>query len=315
MPRLPPAEKLPLAVRKNVRDEWDNNKAAQEKELSDLLGETWTFDINPSAIWPYHNDGYAKESLGSCIKGYVAGAIYQLKYLTERYGDELKTEINTIAHAHVMTLDLEETTPPRFSYGGCDVLDGKFRILFVEGNLGTNIDYACQENTLFPALNAAPSPDNKPLSFIARNGIRQDYDPKIDAAIKQTAEMLGKTPADIKFNPNFEDSFAKLTAASKVKKNTIRDDWESNLGSFTIKYFEGLIYQMNYQKVGEDDLIQEGFLEAVDKNEIVFRIVDKLKYDSYGEVVIEDGVLYIQSTAESWGSNIDYAASKLIDQL
>lgn len=51
-----------------VRDEWDNNKADFEKQLSELLGETWTIDINPNAVWPYHNDGYAKDSVGSCIK-------------------------------------------------------------------------------------------------------------------------------------------------------------------------------------------------------------------------------------------------------
>ena len=49
----------------------DNNKADLEKQLSDLLGAAWTIDINPLAIWPYHDDGYAKESLGSCIKAYV----------------------------------------------------------------------------------------------------------------------------------------------------------------------------------------------------------------------------------------------------
>jgi hypothetical protein len=68
MPRLPPAEKLSLALRKNVRDEWDNNKANLEKQLSEVLGETWTVEVTPNAIWPYHNGGYAKESLGSCIK-------------------------------------------------------------------------------------------------------------------------------------------------------------------------------------------------------------------------------------------------------
>jgi hypothetical protein len=57
-----------------VRDEWDNNKADLEKQLSEFLGETWTLEVNPNAIWPYHNEGYAKESLGSCIKAYVVTA-------------------------------------------------------------------------------------------------------------------------------------------------------------------------------------------------------------------------------------------------
>lgn len=54
-----------------MRDEWDNNKADLEKQLSTVLEDTWTVEVNPLAIWPYHNDGYAKESLGSCIKAYA----------------------------------------------------------------------------------------------------------------------------------------------------------------------------------------------------------------------------------------------------
>ena len=212
-------------------------------------------------------------------------------------------------------MDLEETSPPRFSYGGCDVLDGKLRILFVEKNLGTNIDYCCQEETLFKALNAAPS--DRSLSFSARTGIRSDYDPKIAEIQHSIAELLGKADEEVKLSPNFEDTFSKLSdlAADKKKRSSLREDWQVYLGLFTLKYFEGLAYQMKHLKVGEDEMVQEGFLEAVSRNEIAFRIVEKLKYDSYCEVVIEDGVLYLQCKPETWGTNIDNVASKLIDQL
>ena len=43
-----------------------------------------------------------------------------------------------------------------------------------------------------------------------------------------------------------------------------------------------------------DEMLSEGFQEAVSKNEVVFRIIDKLKYDNYCECVIEDGILYLQ---------------------
>ncbi|KAK3382723.1 hypothetical protein B0T24DRAFT_602357 [Lasiosphaeria ovina] len=318
MGRLPPVEKLSLVVRKNVRDEWDSNKASIEGQLSELLGVPWTVEANPNAIWPYHNDGYAKESLGSCIKSYVEGAIYQIKYLAGRYGDELKTEINDLCPAHILTLELEETTPPRFSYGGCDVsADGKLRVLFVDGSLGTNIDYACQEESLFKALNTAPTAAavGKPLSFVARNGIRNDYDAQIGATRAEIAELLGKTADAVTLTPGFEAAFAALEAAAAKKGSDVRDDWQQNLGGFAAKYFAALAYQMKYLKVGEDELVQEGFLEAVSTNEVAFRIVEKLKYDSYCEVDIEDGVLYLQTTAERWGSNIDYVASQLMDRL
>ncbi|KAK1757870.1 hypothetical protein QBC47DRAFT_166326 [Echria macrotheca] len=312
MPRLPPAEKLSLAVRKNFRDEYDANKADLEKQLSEVLGTAWTVEVNPNAIWPYHNDGYAKDSLGSCIKGYIDGAIYQLKYLTGRY-ENLAQEVNDLASAHVITIDVEETSPPRFSYCGCDVQDGKLRILFTEKCLGTNIDYAMAEEPLFNALNAAPA--TKPLSFRARIGIRADYEPAIGAVQHQIAELLGKDDSAVTLNPNFEEVFAKLAEGRKAKNSDVRDDFEQNLGSFSLKYFEALAYQMKYIKVGEDEMIQEGFLEAVPSLEFVLRVVDALKNDSYCECVIEGDKLYLQCKPGTWGSNIDYVASKVMDLL
>jgi hypothetical protein len=221
------------------------------------------------------------------------GAVYQIKYLSDRYPD-LPKELNTLCPAHTITLDVDDTEPPRFSYNGCEVVDGKLRMLFAPTALGSNIDYVCQESNLFPALNAASLVDGdaSKLSFLARNDISNNYDPNIEETRNKIAELTGRQ--DFKLEPGFEDTFAKLMAESKVKGTSLSADWQGNLGSFTLKYFEGLAYQMNYQKVGDDELIQEGFNEGVAKGEARFRIVDKLKYDSYCEVVVEDGVLYIQ---------------------
>jgi hypothetical protein len=243
---------------------------------------------------------------------YVEGAIYQIKYLTGRY-DTLAAEINEIAHAKVLTLDVDESEPSRFSYCGSDVEDGKLRMLFNKENLGVNIDYCLQEANLFSALNKAPT--EKPISFLARLDIRDNYEPKIKGTQHELAELLGKSDDEIKINPNFEETFAKLSAARKAKGSDLREDWETCLGSFTLKYFEALAYYMKYQKFGEDDLIQEGFLDAVPELEFVFRIVDDLKHSSYCEVEIADGKLYLQTKADKWGVNVDNVSEKLIDLL
>lgn len=52
-----------------VRDEWENKKADLEKQLSDILTVPWTVDIDPKQVYAYAGDGYAKDSLGSCITG------------------------------------------------------------------------------------------------------------------------------------------------------------------------------------------------------------------------------------------------------
>lgn len=210
-------------------------------------------------------------------------------------------------------MDVEETTPPRFSYGGCDVQDGKLRILFVVENLGTNLDYCCNQEAMTRALNEAPS--DAPMSFIVRCGIRSDYDPKIGEVRTKLAGLLGKSESDVTLTPNFEEVFAKLDAAHKTGKSDVRDDWQRNLANFIFLYFDAMVYQMKYQEVGTDEMVQEGVLEAVSTNEYAFRIVDKLKYESYCEVDIEDGVLYVQTTVDRWGTNIDDCARKLMDRL
>jgi hypothetical protein len=215
-----------------------------------------------------------------------------LKYFAEKFGEEGLKEINSIAYKHVITMDIDDAK--RFSYGGVDVNDGNLRILFAPGSLGTNVDYACESATLQKALNDAPAPggSTEPLSFSARTGIRQEYDPKIEDVRKKVGALIAKP--DIKLNPNFEDTFSKLKEESKIKKTELREDWESNMGSYALAYFEGLVSQLDWQKFEDDDLLQEGFNEAVEKGEIAYRIVDKLKYDSYCECEVEDGVLYLQ---------------------
>ncbi|KAL1862773.1 hypothetical protein VTK73DRAFT_6660 [Phialemonium thermophilum] len=171
-------------------------------------------------------------------------------------------------------------------------------MLFRPQALGTNIDAALSQEFLFPALNAAEGVP-LPLSFKARTGIRADYDPHVDRCRAEIARLTGVDA--FRLDGNFDDTFAKLKAAQGV-----RDDWEERLGSFTLQYFEGLAYHLKGIHVDEDDMVREGFNEAVDKAVAKFRIVDTLKYESYCEVDIEDGVLYLQV------SGVPFCPSRLI---
>ena len=58
-----------------VRDTWETKLPDLEKQLSDVLGVSWTVDIDPKAVYPYAVEGYAKESLGSCLVEYVEATI------------------------------------------------------------------------------------------------------------------------------------------------------------------------------------------------------------------------------------------------
>lgn len=284
--------------------------------MSELLGTEWKVVINPLAVWPYGTDDFAKERLGHCLHAYVDGAIYQLKYFAENYGEDGKKEMNDLAYKHELNMQYDDKK--QYSYCGPAIIDGQLVILFSESQLGTNASYAFENAPLQKALNAAPPPPSAngqgpKLSYAARTSIKQDWDPKIEELTKKIADML-KVP-NLKLEPNFESNFAILK--ENEKKAGLREDWESRIGDFFYKYFDGLHYTLNWKKFGEDDMLQEGFQEAVSKNEIALKVVEKLETgkSNYNEIVIKDGVLCIQTTPKTWDSNIGDAAQYIIDML
>ncbi|KAI0197016.1 hypothetical protein F4808DRAFT_299435 [Astrocystis sublimbata] len=313
MSKRAPVEKLPLAVRKSLRDEWEAKKGDLETKLSTILGVGWTIEVVPNQIYAYaESSSYAQQNLGACLYEYFDGAIRRLQEYEQKFEEDGVNEINTIAHTHVMTLDVDEHK--RFSYCGADVNDGQLRLLFAPECLGSNISYCLDRDVLLKALNDAPSQGGSTMSYAVRMDIRENYDLKIEAIQKRVGELVAKP--DIKLNPNFEDNFAKLLEESKKKKTELRDDWEKNLGEFTRLYFEGLVSQLQWQKFEDDELLQEGFNEVIEKGEVVFRIVDKLQPGkSYNESIIENGVLYLQTIPTMFGTNVTDTADKLLDQL
>lgn len=308
MPRLPPAEKLPLALRKNIRDKWETKKADFEAKISQKLGTAWTIDINPLAVYPYASNDYAKESLGSLLSDYLDGAIYNLGNFVERNGAGSVAELNDVASKHILTIDLDEAGVN--NYCGCAIKDGQLVILFNEKNFGVNVSDAVQSDKLLKALNEAPrdAAAAPALSFAARTSISKSYEPKIEAVRSKIAKTLARE--DLKLEPNFEANYTTLKAAGVDAYK-----YEENLGGFALEYFEGVAYHLDNQKFGEDDMLQEGFNEAVEKGVIALRIVDSLKYANYCEVVVEDGTLFVQTTTERYGVNIGDAAQKIVDQL
>ena len=224
---------------------------------------------------------------------YFDSNIRRIKEFLDYHDEETLAEINAICHAHVLALDVDEDK--RWSYCGGDVVDGKLRILFEPTYLGTNIGQALERDVLMEAINKAEDPkrEESGLSFKARLSKRTDYDARIEEIRSKIGEALAKP--DIKLTPNLEDTFAKLQAESQVKGTSLDAKyWESQVPDWTRGYFDGFLSQLKWQKFDEDDMLQEGFNEAVDKGEIAFRVVDKLKFKSYCEFEIEDGVFYLQ---------------------
>ncbi|KXH55498.1 hypothetical protein CSAL01_05328 [Colletotrichum salicis] len=169
-------------------------------ELSDVLGAEWTLkDININALYlyPYAVDGYAKEeSLGSCIEqanpvSNTASDTSPRQSTTSNpspppTAKNGKSELNSICHARSLLIDLDDRPEDaRVSYCGVPVKEGGvLALVFSEGNLGTNLNYAIETQGLLAALHAAPG-SVAAMSFAARTSVRQDYDDKIEETRKK----------------------------------------------------------------------------------------------------------------------------------
>jgi hypothetical protein len=212
------------------------------------------------------------------ITSYITGATDRIKSYITTYGEEGKNELNTVVTKHVIQMSSDQEV----YYCGCDIHDGALRILFKDDRLGTNINDALQY--LDKAVNAAPAP-GATINFLARASISRDWEPKIGAIQQQIGKQLNNP--NIKLNPNWEHNYAELAKATDKS-----DGWDSRIGQYSISYMEALQNQLEREKFGSDDLLQEGFAEMVTKGEVCLRVQPKTK-ETYNEMTVEDGVLYM----------------------
>ena len=232
----------------------------------------------------------------------------------EDYGDEGKAELNQLAYSH--TILIAPTSDPKITYSSCDIVDGSLRNVFAKSCLGTNVLDATSD--IASAINIASSAAGatSPLDFIARSNIKRVWDPKADELQSQFCTILA-CPV-ITLTPNFERNAAALERFDKANKKTkypLREDWLSRIGEWTLEYFEGAKDTLEYKGFDKDDMLQEGFKDVIEKNEIELRVVEKLVKGSYNEVVVENGVLIIQTLPETWMANIGDAAENILDVL
>ena len=213
-----------------------------------------------------------------------------MKSFVANYGDEGKKELNSLASKHQVGLEYDDTK--KFSYCGPVIKDGRLVVLFSEKMLGTNCNYCLEDAPLQQALNEAPAAGEAKMSYKVRTGIKKDYEAKEEEMRKNIAKQINCEA--IKLNPNFEANYAVLS--ENAKASGIREDWEDTVGRFTMSYFGGLEYWLRCQQFEKDDMLQEGFQEAISKNEIKMVVVKQLetKQSSYNEAVIKDGVLCLQ---------------------
>lgn len=227
------------------------------------------------------------------------------------------SELNGLCSAHILTI--QPATNPKISHCGSEISDGQLRIVFKKGQLGTNIRDSMSE--LATTINGAGVAANggsgggAALDFNAKNGIRNDYEPEIGAVEARIMSALA-TPVTT-LHPNFESNFAKIAAYTATgKQNTMFPrEWQKHLGRSTLSYFNAFAAQLEGLGFPNDDMLQEGFKDVVEKNEVSLRVVDKLVKGTYNECVFEGGVCYIQTTPEYWTTNIRDTGARIVELL
>ncbi|WOO78279.1 uncharacterized protein LOC62_02G001829 [Vanrija pseudolonga] len=309
---LAPAAKLSLVEKKNIRDEWDSKRPEYEAEISKLLGTEWTINVDPLIIAPYvaASDSYAGRP-GDVINGYFDGVASSLQYFLRDY-PEGADELNRLVPSHQLALDVDHDNV--YSYCGPLIKDGKLYIVFKEDRLWVNASDALDKDKLLEQLGKADAADAGPgavrLSPAAKAAIGKDYT-EAAANLQEEARTLLKNDKLV-LNPNFEAVYAALEPVKKDK------DPDNRLGNLSKVYFEEFVSALKYNKFDSDDLLQEAWEEVVTSNEVVLRIVDELTSDrkhgdSYAEAAVENGVLYLQTTPQRWGTNCGSTVSKLVD--
>jgi len=295
----PAIEKLPLAVRKDIRDIYESEREDFETTISDLIGVPFKININAGEVWAYASEG---ASAGRTFKGYVEGFIDALKRYLEKYGDDGKEFFNQAVTQSELTLNantLGEAAPTISS----DVKDGVFRILFRSTQLGYNQSYVSE--SFLSAIEGVP---REGFSLQAKNSIDEHWNAELEDLQKEIGESLAIP--DIVLDPNFEEVYKALSAGKKDK------DWHSNLGKTIYNYFnDGLKYQLERQGFKGDDMLQEGAAEILSSKTFRVRIVPKLVKGYCNEIIIEDGVAYLQTTADKWQYNTSEMGTGFIDLL
>ncbi|KAK7046134.1 hypothetical protein VNI00_007137 [Paramarasmius palmivorus] len=290
-----PIAKLPLATRKDLRDNYEAKRADLEKQISELLGVDFKANLDPNEIWAYNTD--ESNSIGGMFYRYVDGFLSCLKQYIERFGDDGKDHFNaavTQSELQVHVNRLGDKAPTI----DCQITDGVFSILFHQEKLGYSQGYIFNE--LLKAVEAVP---REGLSVWAKNSIQEYYEEQIDDLCDKIADVLNMP--DIVVEPSFEENYKALKAAKED------DSWEEQFGRATYAYIEGLHSQLVSQGFKGDDMLQEGIAEVMTAQKIVFLVVPK----KYNDLVLEDGVLDLRTIPAKWWVDVASSGSGLVDLL
>ncbi|KAG6828264.1 hypothetical protein H0H92_008607 [Tricholoma furcatifolium] len=274
----PAIEKLGLAVRKDIRDNYESQKEELEATIGKLLGVSFNVDINANEVLAYSTS--TNSSAGGMFKRYVEGFISAIKWYLDKFGDEGKNYFNEAVVKAELTLHVNELGDKGETISA-DIKDGTFRILFNHERLGYNTN-----NLNDFLLRAVESVPRAGFSIQAKTSVEEHFNSEIGELTTEIGEIIAMP--DVILDPNFENNYAALS----VKPD---QTWHKNFGLVALNYFQkGLKNQLINQGFKGDSMLQEGLGELLTSKTFKIRVLEKTKKTV--ETVLEDGVIYIQAS-------------------
>jgi len=312
MPARKPLDKLPLAIRKNVRDNYENHVPENQSKIAKAIGiDSFTFKVDINALIPYADDSGPQQDPGYYTNEYFTSLVTAVEEYTKNGSDEeAKDVLKKVLHKKEATIAPREKLPD--SIAGCETKDGVFYLLFrTDGDRSYFAGCANEACYKFAAAidKGLDALGGEELPVVTRRSVAANLDPVIKEVGEKFESLFGK-PIPLSY-----DVKAVLDAYHNRKGdgNTFNDfnDYAPNL---IASYFTEAAAKLEYLNFGADDMLKEAFLESAE-NGIKFEVVQKLQHNQLNDCIFEDGFFKLQTTAQYIGSCPDEAAGYAVDRL
>ncbi|KAF7370522.1 hypothetical protein MSAN_00684200 [Mycena sanguinolenta] len=274
----PALDRLPLAARKDLRENFQDKQEDFQARIKTLLGKDFTININAEEVWAYAAE--ENTSTGGYFSAYVEGFISALEQFLSKYGEDGKTYFNEAVMQSQLTLTVNPLGEKAETISS-DIKDGVYRILFNHKQLGYNQHW--QTDHILPAVESVPRED---FALSTKYSIRVDYEANVEPLRQEINKLCG---AEFILDPNFDENYKVLSAANdKISEK----NWRSRIGATMLSYFKGLQYQLERQGFKDDDMIHEGIQEVIHTKTFRIRVVPTTKKAT--ETVISEGIVFLQ---------------------
>jgi len=298
------AVKLPLAVKKALRDAEADNKA-ECALMEKAVGFPVTFNWNVEAAWTALTGSSSQENLPSAATTY-------LKSAREGMERECKDDLNkaelvrlwttknvtfTVEPESFVGADYVKTNVGSWNgYNGIRIVNGDFDIFTKFDRFWANTDNVWQEkyeNTFSNATEAGK------LSLLVRKELR-DEEPRIKAVKERLAKALGLDA--VQWN------IVADGLAISARKD-LRDDYKFS-AYLAISYMEALATCLERQAA--DDMVKEAVVDAFGKKTVSLKVYDSMDgvkgletHSSYNGIQFLDGEIIVFTPPNNWACNID----------